>query len=159
MTAEELGEMIRRIVREELSGKTSKEKETLDTNQCGNGQLIDDARKKIEATVLNHAEKNSLPKTPEEKEKKDEEERIKLAMKTIEAAFSAKDRPEKIYLGRCVEAKDSDKNYFWWKTFLSGLNLYPYVLTTRHVPREEDRWEIYSAYDEIYLSKFGAAIW
>lgn len=72
----ELEMMIRRILKEERVEKATAMTPEISTKN-GNDQLIAEARKVFETTIREHAERNGLPKSPEEQKKFDEERKKK----------------------------------------------------------------------------------
>lgn len=67
-------------------------------------------------------------------------------MRRIKKTFASKDRPREIILTECQKVDDTCENYVWWKAFLSGLNLYPYVFTERFVPEWCDDYDVYPSH-------------
>ncbi len=114
---------IREIVREELA---KSQRRVCEIDPVDPNSKIAGARDVIQSAVIASNIKHGIPPTKEEA-------KIADALKKIKEALALPTRPKEIILGECWEANDSNAEYAWWKNFLWGLKLFPYVFDTRFV--------------------------
>ncbi len=140
---------IREIVREELAKSPRRVCETTPDEPKENASKPEKANKVAES-------RNGIQSAITEfntrhgNQPSAEETKAVLALETIKKALSAAEKPSEIILGRCGRG-EPDTRYEWWKTFLGGLNLYPYVLNKRYVDNDCDHHITCICYNEAYL--------